>query len=319
MDRWTGILKVALNPSNSAPHFKVAASFLLSPASKTLAVPSMNAIFFKGDRVQGTGNQAIDRLSESENIAEILVSKLGDSVNAWVVEASTFHGPFAVFKEFVPTVNSRGEPKHYDPDGFPASSSIVRIISKSIDQVRSTVSVYKNGSPIPEMRTPKTALFGFSKGGTVINQIVAELANKNVMDAVTVTTTSDSQTVQTRNSIFPASKDSFLRSIFEFHYVDVGLNCRGAYLTDRAAVDQVARDLMIYNSSLRFVLHGTPRQWCDLNRPWIREEKDSLFRLLRDAGEKYGGRLQASERFYFADAQPTLQMHFEIIDSMDVG
>ncbi|KAK8925880.1 hypothetical protein KSP39_PZI018340 [Platanthera zijinensis] len=76
-----------------------------------------------------------DRQSESKDIAEILVSKLGDSVNTWVVEASTFHGPFAVFKEFVPTLNSRGEPKHYDPDGFLASSSIVRIISKSLDQV----------------------------------------------------------------------------------------------------------------------------------------------------------------------------------------
>ncbi|KAK8935044.1 hypothetical protein KSP39_PZI013963 [Platanthera zijinensis] len=70
----------------------------------------------------------------SLNIAEILVSKLGDFVNAWVVEASTFHEPFTVFMEFVLTVNSRGEPKHYDPDGFPASSSIVRIISKSINQ-----------------------------------------------------------------------------------------------------------------------------------------------------------------------------------------
>lgn len=315
MERWTGILKVALNPRNSATHFKVAASLLLSPSSKTLAAPSTNAIFFKGDRVNGTGNPVINRLSESKNIAEILVSKLGDSVNVWVVEASTFRGPFAVYKEFVPSVNSRGEPKHYDPDGFPASSSIIGIISNSIDQVRSSFSADKDGLPIPEMRTPKTALFGFSKGGTVINQIVSELANIDVIDAVTT----DSQTLQTKNNIFPSTKDGFLRSISEFHYVDVGLNCRGAYLTDHTPIDQVARGLMIHNSSLRFVLHGTPRQWCDLNRPWIREEKDSLFQLLRDAGEKYGGRLQVSERFYFADAQPTLQMHFEIIDSMDVG
>lgn len=99
-------------------------------------MPSVNAIFFNGDKVQGTGNSVIERLSDSRNISELLVSKLGCSANVWVVEASTFNGPFAVYKEFIPSLTSRGDPKRYDPNGFPASSAIVAILSRCFEQVR---------------------------------------------------------------------------------------------------------------------------------------------------------------------------------------
>lgn len=98
-------------------------------------MPSANAIFFGGDRVKGTGNPVIERLSDARNIAEVLVSKLGVSVNAWVVEASVFNGPFAVYREFIPSVNAWGEPRSYDPNGFPASNSIILLISKCLQEV----------------------------------------------------------------------------------------------------------------------------------------------------------------------------------------
>ncbi|XP_020574024.1 uncharacterized protein LOC110020309 [Phalaenopsis equestris] len=288
MERWAGVLKVHLNPCNAGPFFQVAASVLLCPSSNTLAIPSVNAIFFKGDRVEGTGNPVIERLSDSKNIAEILVSKFGSSANAWVVEASTFNGPFAIFREFVPSVNSRGEPKHYDPDGFPASRCIVAILLKSIDQIKRSVLGNKDELAISQISSPKTALFGFSKGGTVINQIVAELAHLNAINLVK----SNSQTLEAEDGIFTTSNGSFLHSISEFHYVDVGLNCHGAYLTDKALINRAVQNMLVGNSSLRFLFHGTPRQWFDHDRPWIQKEKDLLVQLLRDANPKYGGRLQ---------------------------
>lgn len=100
-----------------------------------MQVPSANAIFFNGDCVQGTGNSVIERLSNIEQIAEILVSKFGGSVNAWVVEASTFNGPFAVYKDFIPSVNQLGEPKSYSHNGFPASASIVSLLSNCMGEV----------------------------------------------------------------------------------------------------------------------------------------------------------------------------------------
>lgn len=98
-------------------------------------VPSANAIFFHGDRVPETGNHVIERLYDLQKVAEIIVSKFGNSVNAWVVEASVFNGPFAIYKDFVPSVNQRGAPKSYSPIGFPASSSIVSLLSSCLHEV----------------------------------------------------------------------------------------------------------------------------------------------------------------------------------------
>lgn len=98
-------------------------------------VPSANAIFFNGDRVEGTGHPVVEKLSDTQNIADILVSKFGDSINAWVIQASTFNGPFAVYNDFIPSVNRYGEPKIYDPIGFPASASTVSILSSCLKEV----------------------------------------------------------------------------------------------------------------------------------------------------------------------------------------
>lgn len=100
-----------------------------------MQVASANAIFFNGDRVQGSGNTVIERLSDIEHIAKILVSKFGGSINAWVVEASTFNGPFAVYKDFIPFVDQWGDPKSYSPIGFPASTSTVLLLSNCLEQV----------------------------------------------------------------------------------------------------------------------------------------------------------------------------------------
>ncbi|XP_059311172.1 uncharacterized protein LOC132062659 [Lycium ferocissimum] len=135
MDRWTGILKVPLY-TNSTTYYRVAASLCLSPSTnKSLSVPAANAIFFNGDKIEGTGNPVIERLSDLQKIAEILVSKFGNSINAWVVEAPVFNGPFAVYKDFIPSVNEYGEPKSYDADGFPASSSIVLLLWNCLKEV----------------------------------------------------------------------------------------------------------------------------------------------------------------------------------------
>lgn len=141
--RWTGVLSgAALGPGG--PHFRVAASLCVSSASGALAAPSANAVFFTGDRVEGTGNATIEELSDSANIARLVASKLGGrgnggeavAINAWVVDAATFSGPFAVYREFVPSVDSHGNPARYDAEGFPASTSIVALLSNCVRQVR---------------------------------------------------------------------------------------------------------------------------------------------------------------------------------------
>lgn len=44
------------------------------------------------------------------------------------------------------------------------------------------------------------------------------------------------------------------------HYLDAGLNCRGAYLTDPDVFSQLGRWCQLKKDVAVF-LHGTPRQW----------------------------------------------------------
>ncbi|KAF4396889.1 uncharacterized protein LOC115699422 [Cannabis sativa] len=318
MERWRGLLRVPLH-ADSRDFYQVAASLCLSLSSNSLTVPSINAIFFTGDRVMGTGNPLIERLSNLQNIADIMVSKIGGSVNAWVIEASLFNGPFAVYKDFIPSVNQWGEPKSYDPTGFPASWSTVSLLSNCL---RESAATHKQNIPSLasisglQFYRPKTLVFGFSKGGTVVNQLVAELGlakSRSMQDST--------QTEDELQQIIPCSKEDFLDSIAEIHYVDVGLNSVGAYITDSHLVEKISEHLEQAegDKGLRFVLHGTPRQWCDTNRSWIRNEKEKLFHLLKSVTQRSGGKLQVCERFYLADRRPDLQMHFEIIEKLDIS
>ncbi|KAL1225232.1 hypothetical protein V5N11_023032 [Cardamine amara subsp. amara] len=315
MERWSGVLKIPLNASTSN-YYRVASSLCLSSSSsQNLAVPSANAIFFHGDRVQDTGNHVIERLYDLQKVAEIIVSKFGNSVNVFVVESSVFNGPFAIYKDFVPSVNQWGAPKSYSPIGFPASSSIVSLLSSCLHEVilkKSKEEINQIASSVHQC--PKTFVLGFSKGGVVMNQLMSEISS---LDTNFAETTSSAMIEEPQ--IIPASKESFLNSISEVHYIDVGLNSSGAYITDQNVVQRISQRLARDVNSLRIVIHGTPRQWCDEHRGWILKEKDELVRLLKSEGENSGGKLEVHERFYFSDRLADLQMHFDIIDAMDVS
>lgn len=53
-----------------------------------------------------------------------------------------------------------------------------------------------------------------------------------------------------------------LQQLGEVHFLDAGLNCRGAHLTDpqllRSLSQAVGRELL---PKMSIHLHGTPRQW----------------------------------------------------------
>ncbi|XP_071685772.1 uncharacterized protein [Rutidosis leptorrhynchoides] len=313
MNRWTGILKVPLFPG-SRGHYKVAASLCISTSSPNPIVPSANAIFFNGDRVKGTGNPVIERLSDLETIAEIIVGKLGENVNAWVIEASKFNGPFAVYKDFIPSVNEWGEPLSYDPTGYPSLTSTVSLLSSCLKEVKNTLlsnyeKPYVDEACSSSFSQPKTFLFGFSKGGSVLNQLVTEIAFSEVKSNI----------VSSQYDIIPTSKENLVNSITEIHYVDVGLNSSGAYITDQDIISRISKRILEGASGIRFVLHGTPRQWRDSMRVWIGKEKDTMVNLIDTESRKCGDKLSVCERFYFGNKQANMQMHFEVIESMDIS
>lgn len=171
---------------------------------------------------------------------------------------------------------------------------------------------------------PKTIILGFSKGGTVVNQLVAELGSSEFMAVDNLPHSKQSAGVECSNlegiQFIPTTERGFLKSMTEIHYVDVGLNTHGAYLTDHEVIKRISSSLVQDQESrgVRFVLHGTPRQWCDSRRVWIRHEKEKMLSLLESEARRSGGKLQVCEKFCFADSPPNMQMHFEIIEKLEV-
>ncbi|KAM0897438.1 hypothetical protein ACQ4PT_022573 [Festuca glaucescens] len=326
MERWTGVLHVPL--SRGGPLFRIAASVILTP-SKTLAVPRANAVLFTGDRVRGTGEPAIERLSDAAYLAGLLAGKLAaGEANAWVVDAACFAGPYAVYRELVPSVDTVGDPKRYDPSGLPAAAGVANILTHCIREIQNKImrgslkDSASNQEPTALLLPPcppKTIVLGFSKGGVVVNQLVTELscwASESTKNSVDVS--QRSTVLLIHDLLVPHTASDVLSSISAFHYLDVGLNCAGAYITDHAVIKEIANFVSRTTDNLRFSLHGTPRQWSDPNRPWILTEKNMMLRLLQDEAKKYEGRLIVSEKKYFDGRPRNLLMHFEILEVMDI-
>lgn len=278
--------------------------------------------------MEGTGNPLIERLSDPERIAEILVSKFGASINVFVVEASMFNGPFAVYKDFIPSVNEYGEPKSYDATGFPASTSLVHLLSKFLNEAKKLILGKQKqpyqAEPSPSFsHKPGLVLLGFSKGGVVLNQLITEFAFSEAQptesQAQANSSTVNGLAINIDDWILPTSKEDLFNSLAEIHYVDVGLNTEGAYLTNSDVISKMSDRLTERRSGFRFLLHGTPRQWFDDRRFWIRKEKDAMVRLLKSVAHRNMGKFHIRERLYFPGKPADLQMHFEIIDIMDVS
>ncbi|CAK9866722.1 unnamed protein product [Sphagnum jensenii] len=335
-ERWKGLVQASC--TGTASQTRVMASLCLSAARDALVPPESNVVFFVGDRVEGTYNQEIERLSKLETIAAILVSKLGPSVNAWVVEPSHYKGSFACYDNLVPSLTTSGEPSgaSYNPSGLPASRACLSLLTNCLSQPKengffsgshhalTTAAAAQPGGDHPfagGMRTPRMIFLGFSKGGVVLNQLLAELSHfEECMGLRDVESADFWQKESGGSSLLPTTLEEFMRSIIEVHYVDVGLNCQGAYQTDPHVLEGLARAAQVRDPGLLIAFHGTPRQWQDRFRRWVVQEKDRCVGLLQDAACKHGdGKLQVSETFYFAGRRASLQMHFEIIEALIVS
>lgn len=346
VERWEGIVRAWCSGFKGPT--RVMASLLICAHTGTLKKPTSNAVLFMGDCVRGSGNPTVDRLSRLETMAHILVSKLGDPlVNAWVVEASSFNGPFACYEAFLPSMSPYGEPLCYDPHNLPASRAIISLLHNCLVEVNKELvhpginDCESSGDERKENqeehgeetigRIPKTLLFGFSKGGVVLNQFLSEIAfvEKHSMNVVENLHSSaqgveivqkqkaQSTTSYHADKIWPATICELLKSIVAIHYIDVGLNCPGAYQTDASVLENVVKAAASSSSGLHLGFHGTPRQWNDKNRPWIASEKDHCIKTLQMIAKRLdSGKIQITEKLYFEQRRPSLQMHFEILECL---
>lgn len=52
-----------------------------------------------------------------------------------------------------------------------------------------------------------------------------------------------------------------LQRLGEIHFLDAGLNCRGAHLTDPQVISSLSQYVQQKSAGITIYLHGTPRQW----------------------------------------------------------
>jgi hypothetical protein len=168
---------------------------------------------------------------------------------------------------------------------------------------------------------PDISLVGFSKGGIVLNQVLAELCSSSLSqedfkeEALMVQAPSPSRASSSGN---PSTVDGGVqtkerrallwayRSIRALHYIDCGLNCRGGYFCDRRMIHTLKSNLGVIGERengtrpgedarasspstgqgnlFRVTLTGTWRQWADPTRPFLNEERRHLHHWLTEVG-----------------------------------
>ena len=198
----------------------------------------------------------------------------------YVVEPSrlTEEG-FAVYENLLQGgLTASGEPMtKYDGRGLRAATQLHAVLVSAREHAAELLAGIDGAAspPAAPSSTPLLAL-GFSRGGIVLNQLLSEVAaipsGRDGSSSTAVEGADDGADT--------AAAASLLTRLREVHYLDAGLPCRGAHLTDADTAAALGKRLV----PPAVCVHGTPRQWRDPDRRWLALEKDRSNALLRAAG-----------------------------------
>jgi hypothetical protein len=194
------------------------------------------------------------------------------------VTPSRHEAGFACYDRFLPATTRAGDPLGTPPAGLPALSQAGSLLEAG-RWPAATAGEAEAGAGAPASASPAlwppTRVVGFSKGGTIISQMLAELAAVGQARAG-----GDAAALAALEGAHPAAL-RLAASIQSLVYIDSGLNCRGSHCTDPGVAAGVAR-LGPPPPSLE--IHGTARQWGDARRPWLADEAARCARAFEGAG-----------------------------------
>lgn len=224
----------------------------------------MTAVLFVGDQLPATFPPQLLKYQSSAFQLDVLQEKFPQCGSWHVVFPSRIHEEgFSCYDTYLhQSTTPTGEPVN----GLYLTTPPVAAHSLLEDLHLPACSGSEAGSIAPTACSDDGLhLVGFSKGGVVLNQIIAELAGGS-------------------DTCDPALEFLF-RHLRGIHYVDVGLNSPGAYLHDEATLRSFARGFVGRGQPLPHVtLFGTWRQWQDRTRPHIDFERRAFAACLRRAG-----------------------------------
>ncbi|KAG7671038.1 hypothetical protein Ndes2526B_g01192 [Nannochloris sp. 'desiccata'] len=213
-------------------------------------------IFFVGDRITELSiSTEIVQLQDPVNICNILAKKYGEisqKSTIVVISPTRFQASTAaVYETFLPELTPTGEPLRYNGPCFRASDQLLSLLEQDtmfrlLDLTPKAATATQAAATAITTTLPAIDVIGFSKGGIVLNQLLAEVAAFS-------STAQDSATTTPRSA-------PLLRSLRHFHYLDVGLNRPGGYLADPEVFSQLSTWCSTGggNTKLRIILHGTP-------------------------------------------------------------
>jgi hypothetical protein len=169
---------------------------------------------------------------------------------------------FSRYDQFLVSSSPTGEPSQYIGNTGRALAELRRIIDDHCQRIPAVAEIDDDDG----CRQYRVDVVGFSKGGVVVNQIIAEMGCE--VNGEQDRSTSDAWQWAWR----------VLRGL---HYVDAGLNSPGAYICEPEVIRGFSATRQQLRSNLFVTMTGTWRQWAEASRPWIRREADELFQLLR--------------------------------------
>eukprot|EP00743_Colponemidia_sp_Colp-15_P011215 GILK01012478.1.p1 GENE.GILK01012478.1~~GILK01012478.1.p1 ORF type:complete len:268 (-),score=38.41 GILK01012478.1:242-1045(-) len=231
-------------------------------------------VFFPGDITDWEVNTIPEFKKYSlEGLQAILSSKF-PFATIMIIRPNQYTQQFACYTNFL-DVDILGSPRNgYDCQGH-ATRYLMRLLARAKEEY------HDEG-----FLTHKIALLGFSKGGVVLNQLVAESAQED--------------------------QQPFWSRVSSIHYLDVGVNLAGAYLQDidSTAALQKATSQQGMDACFQGVhIHVTPRTVRDPNRLWLVAERDLFVQYLRSSGVT----VYITE--YFKHEPPSLSNHFKLLDA----
>lgn len=301
-------------PSARAADCAVGACQALDASTRVLfcvprfRTPSLLCVAFPGDNVPYNGWQPLPGALNARHLhGGGLLGAIHDRFRGevggayadaafFVVEPLCDHDiGYAKYSNLLPgTLTESGEvTSNYDGRSFHASTRLSECLDAALTEA-SRMGAAGTAAAVAQL---PAILLGFSKGGVVLNQMLAELSALHA---------------GAREQGVPTADGGLLTRLVELHYLDAGVQGRGAHLTDPAIIDALGRRSGGTAGAPSISLHGTPRQWADPQRPWLREEKDRSVALLRAAG------LEVFERLYFRGEPPSLAMHFDCVTSFSL-
>lgn len=196
--------------------------------TQILGKPTSRVVHFVGDEVTHAPGvpDSLSQLSSPDHQHQLMVQRFPNSLICTFPPASYKDG-HACYQQFLPSCTATGEPLGYRGRDLTASSTLAAEL------------------PNEEFWT---TVVGYSKGGVVLNKLLAERSYVNSHLGAQDTWKENDK---------PCTR--LLRLMTSFHYVDAGLNCRGVHLTDPEVIKFLGPPWC--DPPVQVYLHGTPRQW----------------------------------------------------------